>query len=122
MATPPVPEMPTPQAQIKKLVELVGPTLAALTTGAPKRAIVEDWVDGSTTPDDSQCERAALALEMLGAITKHESAAVARQWFIGANTFVEGVDEEMAPALAIREGHYSEVRTSAAECIADTWS
>ena len=102
---------------VEELVQLIGPTLTALSSGAVEHSTVEAWLNG-LEPEVSQEERLRFALEVLSDVAELNGNDVARAWFIGASC----QNFTTAPFEAIRTGYFNSVRNSARRFINDDFS
>jgi hypothetical protein len=94
---------------VTQLVELVGPTLVALTASTTDRDNVNKWITGHLPLTGHQRSRLEVAHECLSLVIETEGEDVARAWFIGSNTGIT----DTSPCEALCGGDFEEVRLSA---------
>lgn len=103
------------RSKIKELVEKLGPTLVAVSSGTRQRHLVEEWINGSAVPAPEEYSNILFALEIFLKIAEHEGDDIARAWFTAQNI------GELTPYLAIRSGKCGAVERAARRFINDEY-
>lgn len=96
----------------------LGATMVAALSGTRDSKRPYEWAARTSVPDAEEEDRLRFALDLWCQLVEADGADVARTWFRGANPVLN----EKSAVLAIREGHFPQVREAARAFMAGTWS
>lgn len=83
----------------EELREILGAKLLAYIAGVSATSILQDWIDGKSTPTPAQAKRLETAQKVAFIVHQNHSAKVAQLWFQGTEELLG----DCAPARFILE-------------------
>lgn len=103
---------------ISHLLNVLGPALVAVITGAPTLEEVLSWASGTAAPAPAERQLLLDTVTLVDELLAVDDASVVRAWFMGMNPQLD----DCSPAEVIAEGRSRDAAAAAHTFIQGGWS